>query len=123
MTDIKRANLVIESMEYQLKTKGYIEILRADNARFIIQAVKEKAVLNNEPLTLEELREMGGEPVWLHTFSSKSKNTYISEWALIAGITETIVFFVRVGVAGRKEKWIMDYGKTWVAYRHKPAKE
>ena len=25
------------------------------------------------PLALEQLREMDGEPVWIHTFSSKSK--------------------------------------------------
>lgn len=75
---------------------------------------------NLKPLTLEQLREMDGKPVWLHTFSSKTKKTNISEWALVASSGEYSVSFVRVAVCGRFEKRCEDYGKTWVAYAYPP---
>ena len=68
------------------------------------------------PLTLEELREMDGKPVWIHTFSSKIKKTNIEEWALVASSSEYSVSFVRVAVSGRMEKRCSDYRKTWLAY-------
>lgn len=70
------------------------------------------------PLTLEQLREMDGKPVWIHTFSSKSKKTNIEEWALVASSSEYSVSFVRVAVAGRMEKKCSDYEKTWLAYSY-----
>lgn len=59
---------------------------------------------------------MDGKPVWIHTFSSKSKKTNIEEWALVASSSEYSVSFVRVAVAGRMEKKCSDYEKTWLAY-------
>ena len=68
------------------------------------------------PLALEQLREMDGKPVWIHTFSSKIKKTNIEEWALVASSSEYSVSFVRVAVSGRMEKRCSDYRKTWLAY-------
>lgn len=76
----------------------------------------------SEPLTLEQLREMDGQPVWIHTFSSKSKKTNIEQWALVASAGEYSVSFIRVAVAGRMEKRCKDYGKTWRAYAYQPAR-
>lgn len=73
------------------------------------------------PLTLKQLREMDGQPVWIHTFSSKSKKTNIEQWALVASAGEYSVSFIRVAVAGRMEKRCKDYGQTWLAYAYPPA--
>lgn len=75
---------------------------------------------NPQPLTKDELREMEGQPVWIHTFSSKNKKTYISEWALVASVGQTFVTFARCQVHGRIEKMFSEYGKTWLAYKYKP---
>lgn len=71
-----------------------------------------------KPLTLEELRRMELEPVWLVTYSSKNKIPRISQWALVASASNYSASFVRVAVYGRMEKKCEDYGKTWVAFAH-----
>ena len=73
-----------------------------------------------KPLTLEELRKMELEPVWLITYSSKNKIPRISQWALVASSSNYSVSFVCVAVSGRMEKKCEDYGKTWVAFAHEP---
>lgn len=73
-----------------------------------------------EPLTLEQIKQMDGHPVWLHTFSSKSKKTNVEQWALVVSSGEYSVSFVRVAVSSRLEKRCSDYGKTWIAYAYPP---
>jgi len=55
----------------------------------------------NDPLTMEELREMDGEPVW-GAFSEGSGRYMIIQW-------HNSEFFKT-----------FEYGKTWMAYRRKP---
>lgn len=66
---------------------------------------------SNDPLTLEELREMDGEPVWIDSPCIPNGGCYII-------LREFGITF---------EKWTSqkmfhceDYGKTWLAYRRKP---
>ena len=59
-----------------------------------------KDVGKNEPLTLDELREMDGEPVWL-------VNQNGGRWVIMSGAYLW---------DSRKNA---DYGKTWLAYRNK----
>lgn len=73
----------------------------------------------NDPLTLEELREMDGEPVWM-TIPGKSGG----EWVIARNINlGDVCVFCPVGA--RREygvdgsDTIGDYGKTWLAYRRK----
>ena len=54
-----------------------------------------------EPLTLDELRQMDGEPVWL-------VNQNGGRWVIMSGAYLC---------DSRKNA---DYGKTWLAYRQKP---
>jgi len=59
----------------------------------------------NAPLTLEELREMDGEPVYL----IDKDEPIIKEWV--------------IWDKGWTSNWFEDaknYGKTWLAYRRKP---
>ena len=61
-----------------------------------------------EPLTLDELRKMDGEPVWVQ---SPGIPEY-GRWAIVEGAGENCLFL-------HDDFTCHDYGKTWLAYRHK----
>lgn len=83
----------------------------------------------NDPLTIEELREMDGEPVYII-----SEFYHISEWNIPNGIGEIVIAY-DVPCAGMKEvipsiKFIdgkelavEKYGSSWVAYCRPPEGE
>ena len=75
---------------------------------------------NPKPLTLDELRQMDGEPVWLHTFSSIQKKTNISQWVILESIGNSNAVFLKGGCNSRITKWFCNYGTTWLVYRYKP---
>ncbi len=67
----------------------------------------------NEALTLEELREMDGEPVWLEEVGHDG----YGEWDICYGV---------IGLGGEDPLVclsdflsVKNYGVTWLAYRHK----
>lgn len=70
----------------------------------------------NEPLTLEQLREMDGEPVWIVDIGCRK--WYGPGWAIVDGENNLVrteknwnpVFFER-------------YGESWLAYRRPPEGE
>lgn len=73
----------------------------------------------NNPLTLDELREMDGEPVWLSPVKENGKVP--ARWMLVSGYNpnKDVYLFapscnITQGYDGKS------YGKTWVAYRRKP---
>ena len=76
----------------------------------------------NEPLTLEQLREMDGEPVWVT--SARERGNIPSRWVLFAGVSKSkrnsdvFVFATTGGIAQGYEA--VNYGKTWNAYRRPP---
>lgn len=74
-----------------------------------LEDVPDKDVGKNEPLTLEELRKMDGEPVWVQ---SPGVPEY-GRWAIVEGVGENCLFL-------RNDFTCHDYGKTWLAYRQKP---
>ena len=74
-----------------------------------LEDVPDKDVGNNEPLTLEELRKMDGEPVWVQ---SPGVPEY-GRWALVEGVGENCLFL-------HDDFTCHEYGKTWLAYRQKP---
>ena len=63
----------------------------------------------NSPLTLEELREMDGEPVWIRTKYDASK----SFWAIVNTKGDQVESYARVEL-------FEDYWSDWLAYRRKP---
>ena len=78
------------------------------------QDVADKDVGNNEPLTLDELRQMDGEPVWIKLFDPDEEFWVLrNEWVDTRNPEPMILFHMR---------WYShaDYGKTWLAYRQKP---
>lgn len=68
----------------------------------------------DEPLTLEELREMVGKPVWTITLGADEEY-----YAIVAGVDDEDVHFLSMF---RKDDCgsIDLYGDTWLAYRRKP---
>ena len=68
-----------------------------------------------EPLTLDELRKMDGEPVWIHFIGG----TVIRNdgWFIVSQIGTSEIFLSgKVSVY----KNFLYYGETWLAYRQKP---
>ena len=70
----------------------------------------------NEPLTLDELRQMGGEPVWVQTPGIPK----YGRWVIVAGVdTED----------GQRTLYCQgdytcrNYGRDWIAYRCPPEVE
>ena len=85
----------------------------AEAHRVAISALRQQETVTdshqlNEPLTLDELREMGGEPVWVQ---SPGVPEY-GRWAIVEGVGENCLFL-------HDDFTCHDYGKTWLAYRHK----
>lgn len=77
----------------------------------------------NEPLTLEELREMNGEPVWVKRL--KGLSVCDTDWAVVEFRLEPDVKHdkIRVWWPGSEDEDTPsedDYGKTWTAYRRPP---
>lgn len=73
--------------------------------------------LPNDPLTMEELRGMDGEPVWTAALDYGA-----SRWAFVSADCEVVRYFstrrnVACDVIGRHFR---TYGKTWLAYRRRP---
>lgn len=65
----------------------------------------------NDPLTMEELREMSGEPVWIHSsIFQEDRGWRVIKYAGVLGIDFT---------DGRYFP-LADYDKSWLAYRRKP---
>lgn len=70
----------------------------------------------NDPLTLDELREMNGEPVWVET--PWVDREISGRWVIVDGVNlEKKVLFTRGDFTCH------DYGKVWLAYRRKPKEE
>ena len=68
----------------------------------------------NDPLTLDGLRKMDGEPVWIKLFDPDEEFWVLrNEWVDTRNPEPVILFHMR---------WYShaDYGKTWLAYRQKP---
>lgn len=68
----------------------------------------------NDPLTMEELREMDGEPVWVVTGSAI--NAGRGHWDICDWWDKNTVMFPYGGEQPR----IDDCGITWTAYRRRP---
>ena len=80
----------------------------------------------NEPLTLEELREMDGHPVWVKQL--KGLSVCDTDWAVVEFRLEPDVKHdkIRVWWPGSVDEDTPsedDYGKTWLAYRRPPEGE
>lgn len=87
----------------------------------IIQQLRRAAVPPpNGPLTLEELREMDGEPVWIKSdnWHCKGKWGLVSVWTGPTGDKFAVyVFNTKTGATLYPNQ---EYGRCWTAYRRRP---
>ena len=103
--------LIKDYMEHH-KIGEYPHILLGEALNMAIAALSPP----NEPLTLEQLREMDGEPVWIVDIGGR--NWYGPGWAIVDrenNLVRTVknwnpVFFEK-------------YGERWLAYRRPPEGE
>ena len=73
--------------------------------------------MSDKALTLDELRTMDGEPVWIKLFDPDEAFWVLrNEWVDTRNPEPMILFHMR---------WYshVDYGKTWLAYRQKPEED
>ena len=73
----------------------------------------------NEPLTLEQLREMKGQPVWTVTTGIKASG----RWELVCDVDYEDVLEMACCVDGFYHIEVNTYGSTWNAYRRPPEGE
>ena len=83
-----------------------------DMAVKALEDVADKNVGKNEPLTPDELRKMGGKPVWVQ---SPGVPEY-GRWDIVEGVGENCLFL-------HDDFTCHEYGKTWLAYRQKPEED
>lgn len=75
---------------------------------------------NPNPLTLDELRDMNGEPVWFVKIYGNYKE-FDGKWAILFGYEKTNGNFLFTNSVGVQHVYNEDkYGETWVAYKYKP---
>lgn len=80
----------------------------SDLMELILDAAEE-ATPPNDPLTLDELREMDGEPVWVVQISGKLRPF----WMLVGTEDES-------AASRLYSAMFEDYGTEWLAYRRRP---
>lgn len=71
----------------------------------------------NDPLTMEELREMDEEPVWVERCDGAK-----SRWAIFGDMLSPYGVYFGTGIGGLRLSY-EDYGKTWMVYRRRPEEE
>ena len=95
-------------------TAAYVAALAALHA--------EQERLNPQPLTLEELREMVNQPVWVEVTDHSvfaDPNDDFDAWGMVRPCLVRIWDFNRADLVTITHDFD-DYGKTWLAYRTKP---
>ena len=92
------------------KIGQYPHILIAEALHMALDALREKAERDDpKPLTLEELRQMDGESVWIVWPDGRIK----SQWWIVKSPDWYLMEFDDP-IAEKR------YGSVWIAYRHKP---
>lgn len=77
---------------------------------------------SNDPLMLNELHEMDGEPVWISPVKETSKIS--ARWMLVSGYDPEKDRYLFTPSANITQGYDgKSYGKTWLAYSHKPEAE
>ena len=105
-------------------TSWLLNVAKAENKMIweMIRAIEEAPTLTppNEPLTLDELREMDGEPVWCKWLLPEDKAIEQGKWFIVISGDKAGLEIKRPAEYGYHFCKIDDYGKTWLAYRRPP---
>lgn len=105
--------LVKEDIEAQQELAGYRALGTLEHLQGIVEAPM--------PLTLDELQDMDGDPVWTITNGLEGSGRWELVW--FSGLDgEEFVTMVNA-VEGMYRCPVETYGRTWLAYRRKPKEE
>ena len=104
----------IKRMEWILKHEIYCSDKLSHAAINMAITALRSAKPENKVLTLEQLRQMNGEPVWIALLNIAKQPTC----EVITKICEDGIH--TVGTEGSDYASFGLYGKTWLAYDHKP---
>ena len=85
-----------------------------DAVDMAISALRQKGQERNAPLTLDEMRRMEGQPVYI------VENT--EYWAIVNSFDQAGVYLLSYGNPDDYGYFGL-YGKTWLAYRQKPEED
>lgn len=90
-----------------------------DIAKYFADQIARQPTLTqpNEPLTLEQLREMDGEPVWCKWLLSEDRSIEQGKWFIVISGDKEGLEIKRPAEYGCHFCKIDDCGKTWLAYR------
>lgn len=99
--------------------ENYEDFILVEHAIGIVKEYLNSAD-ENPPLTLDELREMEGEPVWTIEFGGAETGA----WEIVGAYTEDAKSRDTIKLCslnnGRYDVGANLYGETWIAYRRKP---
>lgn len=97
----------------------------AYTSKEIAQFVSEMPTLTppNEPLTIEQLREMDGEPVWCKWLLPEDRAIEQGKWFIVISGDKAGLEIKRPAEYGCHFCKIDECGKTWLAYRRPPEGE
>ena len=120
-----------EAIKNREKCLRYLEALEqkanpqnVEAVRWSVKALKfmQRSTLTppNEPLTIEQLREMDGEPVWCKWLLPEDRAIEQGKWFIVISGAEAGLEIKRPAEYGCHFCKIDDYGKTWLAYRRPP---
>ncbi len=126
MTDCEAIAVInIMQAKYNQIRKSDIEFEAMEIAK---EALREKAERENpKPLTLDELREMVGEPVYIVQLIDGKLNfdSELSRWDILTAIDDDdsdeddpTAWFTE-----DENEILEDYDETWIVYRYKPKEE
>ena len=117
-----------EAIKNREKCLRYLEALEqkanpqnVEAVRWSVKALKfmQRSTLTppNEPLTIEQLREMDGEPVWCKWLLPEDRAIEQGKWFIVISGDKAGLEIKRPAEYGCHFCKIDDYGKTWLAYR------
>ena len=120
-----------EAIKNREKCLRYLEALEqkanpqnVEAVRWSVKALKfmQRSTLTppNEPLTIEQLREMDGEPVWCKWLLPEDRAIEQGKWFIVISGDKAGLEIKRPAEYGCHFSKIDYYGKTWLAYRRPP---
>lgn len=117
----EEAIVILEKQFDKSCVSGYQNVTKLDFEDALYMAITalraQVEAEQNKPLTLDELREMDEEPVWMCPPSIGDG----VEWNIAGGEWALVDIYYELCRATKGDLAVFEnYGKTWLAYRHKP---
>jgi len=86
-----------------------------------VEAIREKLERNNpKPLTLDELKERAGKPVWIRELYGSPELLRFDRFEPATYHSGDDARFDQFGTTRGIIRWLCKYGETWLAYDHEP---